>query len=199
MIPLDSIWRKGVYTHDIMEQFRLHPTISTLLKDGELVEYGAHLVPDGGYDGLASHLYGNGYLVAGDAAGFLFSNGLVIQGMNYAIASGIMAAETVIESDKKDDFSEKSLSKYMKHLENSFVMQDMKHFQGINEFTWNPRMHEFYPHLIEKIFTELYREDDRPKRKMRQLVTRELIREFLEGKMNPYYALKDALTLVRRL
>lgn len=199
MIPLESIWRKGVYTHEIMEEFRLHPTIATLLKGGEMVEYGAHLVPDGGYDGLASHLYGNGYLVSGDAAGFLFSNGLVIQGMNYAIASGIMAAETVVQAKKKNDFSEKGLASYKTRLENSFVMQDMRNFQGINEFTWNPRMHDSYAHLIDRIFTAIYTEDGRPKKKMWNLVGREVISEFLEGNINPFEAIKDAITMVRRL
>jgi electron transfer flavoprotein-quinone oxidoreductase len=86
VINLRTMKNQGeLTTHDVVEQFRNHPYIAQLTKGAELVEYGAHLVPEGGYVAL-SELYSDGVLVAGDAAGFCFSNGIVIQGMNYASA-----------------------------------------------------------------------------------------------------------------
>ena len=141
-------------THDIVEQFRMHPTIQGLVKGAELVEYGAHLVPEGGYVAF-SQLAGEGVLVAGDAAGFCFSNGIVIQGMNYAVRSGICAADAVVHAIEKRDFSAVTLSKYEKLLEADGVIGDFKRFKNVSKFLWNPRMFQKYPDFLTGIFRRM--------------------------------------------
>ncbi|MDO8055414.1 MAG: FAD-dependent oxidoreductase, partial [Candidatus Hermodarchaeota archaeon] len=93
---------------DHMKQF---PFIQRLIKDGELLEYAAHLVPEGGYQGL-SKLYTDGLLVTGDAAGLAINIGYALEGMNFAIASGVAAATTIRNAEVRKDYSKRTLKQY---------------------------------------------------------------------------------------
>lgn len=155
VINLPSMKGQGeLTTHDIIEQFRLHPYIQNLVKGAELVEYGAHLVPEGGYQAF-SELYADGVLVAGDAAGFCFSNGIVIQGMNYAIRSGILAADAVVHAIGKNDYSAVTLAHYAKLLDQEGIMADFKEFKSVSKFLWNPRLFQKYPDFLANVFRRM--------------------------------------------
>ena len=156
VINIASLFGTGLYSYDIIERFRTHPYINDLLSDGELIEYSAHLVPEGGYK-MVPKVYGNGYLITGDAAGFCFSNGLVLQGMNYAALSGKLAAETVIEAYSIGDFSEKTLKLYKRKLDSSMVMKDLKNFENVSKITWNPRMYNDYNIKYRDIIKDIVR------------------------------------------
>ncbi len=173
VINLDSIWEKGVWTHKIMEDFRLHPSIKPLLKGGELVEYGAHLIPEGGLN-VVPQLAGDGWLVAGDAAGLVYSNGLVIHGMNYGIRSGLLAADTVIEAKSKGDYSYATLSAYAGRIENSYILRDFEKFRSMHEFVWDDNLHGPIPSLVEGVMKELFTADMQPKDFARDIVKRQM-------------------------
>lgn len=83
------------------------------------------MIPEYGYNKFPKH-YGNGFLVIGDAAGFTFSNGLVIQGINYAIKSGILAADAFLEAKIRNEFTASSLSNYQSKLTKSYIYKDFK-------------------------------------------------------------------------
>ncbi|GBU12191.1 hypothetical protein AwEntero_07920 [Enterobacterales bacterium] len=51
----------------MLEDFKQHPAVRPLLKGGEVMEYSAHMIPEGGIKHLPP-LSGAGWLVAGDAA-----------------------------------------------------------------------------------------------------------------------------------
>ena len=65
----------------LLEEFKERPEIAALIRGGEMVEYSAHVIPEGGMDGLTP-LFSDGLLVAGDAAGFSLNMGLTVRGMN---------------------------------------------------------------------------------------------------------------------
>ncbi len=166
VINLRSMKGQGeLTTHDVVEQFRNHPYIAGLVKGAEMVEYGAHLVPEGGYAAF-SELHGDGVLVAGDAAGFCFSNGIVIQGMNYAVRSGICAADAVLHAIQKKDFSAVTLAKYEALLAKDGVLGDFERFKSVGKFLWNPRLFGKYPDFLVAIFRRMLKAEG-PKRKMR--------------------------------
>ncbi|MCA1819587.1 MAG: FAD-dependent oxidoreductase [Thermoplasmatota archaeon] len=155
VINLRSMKGQGEQTtHDIVEQFRNHPYVQGFVKGAELVEYGAHLVPEGGYAAF-SQLYSDGVLVAGDAAGFCFSNGIVIQGMNYAVRSGICAADAVVHAIAKRDFSAVTLEKYEALLEADGIIGDFRRFKNVSKFLWNPRLFQKYPDFLAGIFRRM--------------------------------------------
>jgi electron transfer flavoprotein-quinone oxidoreductase len=157
------------HSYDIIEQFKEHPSIAPLLDEGKVDEYSAHMVQEGGLESIPK-LYGNGYMITGDAAGFSFSNGLVLQGMNYAIASGIAAADTLVEAKSGSGISEQAFSKYEEKLLNSFVLRDMHTFKGIEELTWGSLIHQKMPSILEKVMLGVLMEDGEPKKHMSQIV-----------------------------
>lgn len=173
VVNLDSIWEKGVYNHKIMEQFRLHPTVQNLIRDTELVEYGAHLIPEGGLH-IVPQLYGEGWLVAGDAAGFVYSNGLVIHGMNYAAKSAIMAADACVTAKKNGGFTERNLSGYKRALDDSVIMKDLTKFTRMHDFVWDDTNHFVLPGLVEGVMRGLFDATGRPKMFAEEIVRAQL-------------------------
>jgi electron transfer flavoprotein-quinone oxidoreductase len=49
-LALEPLVKKGLKATDIFEQFKEHPFVRNYIRDGNVVEYQAHLAPDGGYD-----------------------------------------------------------------------------------------------------------------------------------------------------
>ncbi|MEM0136147.1 MAG: FAD-dependent oxidoreductase [Thermoplasmatales archaeon] len=168
--PLENLRENGVtHTYDIIEQFKEHPSIAPLIDGGTTAEYGAHMIPEGGLE-MVPKLYGDGYMIIGDAAGFGFSNGLVLQGMNYAFLSGILAGETAVDAKGRNDFSSDSLSLYRQKLENSYVLKDLKTFKDIRKVTNNKNMYTTYPKMLESILLEMLWERGQPKKKVRDIL-----------------------------
>jgi electron transfer flavoprotein-quinone oxidoreductase len=135
--------------NDLFEQFKSHPSIAPLVKDGELKEYSAHLIPEGGYD-YVSKVCVDGMLVAGDAA--MLVNAINWEGTNLAMTSGMLAGQTVIEAKKRNDFSTRSLIKYRRRLEDSFVLRDLKKYRDVPRFfSSNPQFFTTYPQALNEL------------------------------------------------
>jgi electron transfer flavoprotein-quinone oxidoreductase len=149
-------------THQVLEAFKGREEIARLVKDGELVEYSAHLIPEGGTKPL-SKPYGDGILVVGDAAGLALNMGITVRGMEFAIASGYMAAQTVKRAKHQGDFSAETLALYESLLRNSFVLKDIETFRHSLEALESPRMVGFYPQWLCKLFEEIFWIGEGPK------------------------------------
>ena len=139
----------------VLDEFKLRPEVAALIKGGETVEYSAHVLPEGGFKALSS-LYGNGILVAGDAAGLALNIGFTVRGMEYALASGYYAAQAVLKAREAGDFSAETLAIYKSLLENSFVLKDFKNFQEAPGVLGNPRFFNHYPELAGNIMRDVY-------------------------------------------
>ena len=150
-IGLDELQKLKVKPYDLLEQIKQHPSISPLIKDGTLLEYSAHLIPEGGYNAIGK-IYSDGVLVVGDAAGLV--NNVHWEGTNLAMMSGKFAAETIIEAINKNDFSSRTLSLYKKKLEQSFIFKDLKSYKNIMDIIhvqkksyldfWIKKINEFF-------------------------------------------------------
>ena len=143
-----------IEAHALMDDFKNRYEIGRLIDGGSLVEYSAHIIPEAGYNGI-SKLYGNGIIVTGDAAGFALNMGVTVRGMEFAIASGIIAAESVIKAKEAEDYSEKTLACYESKLRETFVLKDLYTCKDMPEFLENDSFFSFYPNsfpdLVEKI------------------------------------------------
>ncbi|MEN6460620.1 MAG: FAD-dependent oxidoreductase [Syntrophomonas sp.] len=140
---------------DLLDDFKQRPEVARLIKGGQTAEYSAHIIPEGGYRSL-SKLYGDGILVAGDAAGFSMNIGVTVRGMEYALASGYYAAQAAIRAKATGDFSASGLSNYENILNNSFIMRDFKKFQETAYVLDNPRIFNHYPEMLGNIMKDLY-------------------------------------------
>lgn len=162
-ITLNELVEKRQKAYELLETLKKHPVISPLIKDGELIEYSAHLIPEGGFKKIPK-LYANGVMVSGDAA--MLVNNLHWEGTNLAMISGKFAGETAISAIKKDDVSEESLCEYQSKLENSFVMKDLKAYRNLMSAA-HRRKKSFFGFYFEKIneFFEMFTSTDSiPKR-----------------------------------
>ena len=107
-------------------------------------------------------LYGDGMVVAGDAAGFVLNLGYTVRGMDFAIASGEAAAKAVMEAKARNDFSRQALSRYEELLKESFVLRDLEAYRKAPEFLENGRMFNEYPKLVASLATGLFTVDGTP-------------------------------------
>jgi electron transfer flavoprotein-quinone oxidoreductase len=122
-----------VKPYELMEAFKQHPVIAPLLAGGQPREYMAHWLAEGGFKTIP-RLYGDGYLIAGDSA--MLFNALHREGNNLAMASGKMAAETIIEAIRRNDLSAASLSGYGEKLAASYILKDMKKYRDFGAFLY---------------------------------------------------------------
>jgi electron transfer flavoprotein-quinone oxidoreductase len=161
VINVGELRRSQVKLPDIVEDFKNNPHIAPLIEGGEVAEYSAHLVPEAGL-AMMPRLYGDGMIVAGDAAGFVLNLGYTVRGMDFAIASGEAAARTVIEARERNDFSERQLGRYMDFLKQGFVLRDLEAYQKMPQFLETERMYKAYPEFVTGLAGKLFTVDGRP-------------------------------------
>ncbi|MBI5888498.1 MAG: FAD-dependent oxidoreductase [Deltaproteobacteria bacterium] len=142
--PISVLQENGLKPAGLIEAFKKHPSVRNLLRGGRIEEYGAHMIPEGGFSAMPE-LTKDGLILCGDAGG-LVNPSLYKEGSNLAMASGVFAAETVIEAKKRGDFSKAALDAYVEKLENSFVLKDMKRFKDAPEILRKaPELFKEYP------------------------------------------------------
>ncbi len=114
----------GLDTHELLQRMKLHPFFRKYLEGGEMVEWGAKTIPEGGYYALPERRHGDGLLMVGDAVGFVDVPSL--KGIHYAMQSGIYAARAIFEGLKRGDASADALSSYDRMVDDSYIVSDMK-------------------------------------------------------------------------
>lgn len=187
-VGLDALCDKNLKPYDLLDKLKEHPSISPLIKDGELLEYSAHLIPEGGYKKIPT-LSGAGVMIAGDAA--MLVNNLHWEGTNLAMISGKLAGETAVTALAKCDFSEKMLAKYPEALEKSFVMKDLRTYRNLMDEAHN-RSDSFMGYYLKEVngfFNMFTTVDSIPKREK----FRRFIFDFIK-KRNIIELFKDALS-----
>jgi electron transfer flavoprotein-quinone oxidoreductase len=190
VMRIDELVKNKVKSGEMLEEFLQHPMLVPLIKGGKLLEYGAHIVPEGGLAAVP-RLYMDGMLVTGDAAGLGVNTGFVVRGMDLAIGSAIAAAETVLEAKAKGDFSAQSLSAYQKKLDQSYGMADMRTYARAPHFFENKRLYTTYPEMLSCLMTQIYTENAVPQEHLLPLLMKsakenhislfDLARDILEG------------------
>ncbi|SPJ13971.1 electron transfer flavoprotein, FixC subunit [Syntrophobacter sp. SbD2] len=161
VISTAALARCRIKMSEALEEFKESPHIAPLIEGGKVVEYSAHLVPEAGL-GMTPQLFGDGIVVAGDAAGFVLNLGYIVRGMDFAIASGAAAARTVIEADARKDFSRQRLSQYRDFLKESFVLRDLEAYRAAPQFMENERLFNEYPKLATELVSRLFTVDGTP-------------------------------------
>jgi electron transfer flavoprotein-quinone oxidoreductase len=193
VVHLGSLRTSGKTPYDLLNAFMEQPQFAKLLRGGRLMEYSAHVIPEGGYS-MIPELAGNGILVTGDAAALCNATGVNLEGINLAAHSGILAARTVIEAHERNDFSLKTLNRYKERLDLSWVMKDLKAFRHAPKMLHIDRIYDTYPDLVCSMMEHIYRIDGTPKMSISKLIMRE-VRE----KVGLKNAFSDLLTAWRAL
>lgn len=188
VFTLSSYSEKSRPPYEILETFKEIPYIKNLIRGGETVEYSAHIVPEMRNDTLQK-IYGNGVLVVGDAAGFVLKNGRTVEGMNYAIESGKIAADCIIEAVQYDDYSASMLSRYETYLNNNSLFKRLAKFEKSYIFFQNPRLYKQYPELIAAFTKMMYTDQHTSCNTVMELITKAI----KASDISMYRILKDAI------
>jgi electron-transferring-flavoprotein dehydrogenase len=109
-------------THAAMQIWKTHPYVSKFLEGGNIVEFGAKTLPEGGWNSVPQY-YGDNFMIVGDSAGFLSTPRL--KGIHLAVRSGMCAAQAAVEAFENNDTSKKSLAKYEEIVNNSFIYKEL--------------------------------------------------------------------------
>jgi electron transfer flavoprotein-quinone oxidoreductase len=128
-VMVNHLREKKMKPHDLLDEVKKHPSIRKLIQGGEVKEYAAHLIPEGGYHSIPP-LSGSGWCITGDAAQMV--NFVHREGTNLAMVSGRLAAETIIEAKQKGDFSAAAMKRYDEKVRSTFVMNDLKKYKGMH-------------------------------------------------------------------
>ncbi len=110
--------------HESLQRMKLHPLFRPYLEGGELVEWGAKTIPEGGYHSVPERRHGDGLLVVGDAAGYVEVSSL--KGIHYAMHSGILAARQIFAALRAGDTSAAGLAGYTAAVDSSVIMSDLR-------------------------------------------------------------------------
>lgn len=173
-VTLDVLQETQVKPYELLQRYLEHPAIAPIIKDGQLMEYGAHLIPEGGWTTLPK-LYTNGAMVAGDAASMV--NAIHWEGTNMAITAGKQAALTAIEAHKKKDFTSKTLSGYQDRLNETFVLKDLKQYRKMSAFLKNhPEFMDVYPAFLNNALGMFFTGFGKPKGNLYKDIFRSLTR-----------------------
>lgn len=184
---IETLQRHGVHAHDLMDHFKRHPEVAKFVRDGELLEYSAHMIPEGGYNAMPP-LVGNGVLITGDAAG-LVNVSLYKEGTNHAMESGKLAAEAVIAAKKSGDFSRHGLASYETAMKQSVAVADLKKYRDLATILeTTPEVLQAYPARVTNMMVEYFTNAHESK----AAIQKRAFRNFLSG-LPKFKFLRDSI------
>jgi len=158
--------KSGLSPCQIIERIKTHNYISPLITEGTTTEYGAALIPEGGYHAIPEIVF-PGLLITGDSASLV--NGVV--GVSLAMWSGYFAAQAAIKAKKDRDFSERNLGLYRTLLDESFIMQDLR--ANASQATWlkqNPYFFSLYTKMANEGAYQISKVYTMPKKEKRHYI-----------------------------
>jgi len=142
----------------MLERMKRHPSIAPLIEGGDMKEYCAHLIPEGGFFAVP-RVHGDGWLIVGDSGGFV--NAAHREGSNLAMTTGRLAAETIIEARKEGwPMTAATLKGYKDRIDDSFVMKDLhkyRHLPAVLEKS--PQFFSTYPELVNRAAQTMFTVD----------------------------------------
>lgn len=190
-VNIDELKKHKITPNELINRLKEHPSIEPLIKDGELVEYSAHLIPEGGLNAMPK-LYSDGVMVVGDAA--MLVNNVHFEGTNIAMMSGKLAAETAIEALESGDFSANSLSAYEKKLKGTSFYKDLNSYKNVVPIVHSnsESFLKYYPEKINEFF-EMFTESGYIPRKA---LFRRYIKNFFKGRKISDFT-KDVVSFIK--
>ena len=147
------------HVSELIESFRLHPYFNRFWREADVIEYGGRMTLEGGLSMMPKRLYAPGLLVVGDAAGFLVNTGYTIRGVDTAVYSGKLAAETVIEALNKGGFTEDNLKSYEDKVRRSYIYRELKAHSAIEDVMRDPFYFTKIPQVLVKAAGKLFEAD----------------------------------------
>ncbi|ELZ79778.1 FAD dependent oxidoreductase [Haloferax larsenii JCM 13917] len=143
-----------------LDAFESHPAVAPLVRGGRRIEYSAHAIPEGGADAMPDLVY-DGAVVVGDAAGLVLNSGVHLEGTNMAVESGYHAGKAIAAAIEDGRTDEAALAAYPRDLEDSFVVENLRHYDWFHRTIATDRqfLFEDLPRALADAETEYFKMD----------------------------------------
>lgn len=156
VLQAEALAAQKLRPEEIIARLKAHPAIAPLVEGAELKEYSAHLIPEGGFHQMPD-LCGDGILVAGDAAAMCLAAGIWLEGVNFAIGSGVAAGQAAAEALRLSDTTAEGLASYRRRIDSNFVLSDHRKLANVADLILSERVQSAYPrivtNIVERVFT----------------------------------------------
>lgn len=173
VLKLPALAAQQQRPEEIIADLKAHPAIAPLVEGGEVVEYSAHLIPEAGRSMMPT-LTTDRMLVAGDAASMCLAAGIWLEGVNFAMASGMYAGDAAADALAAGDTTAAGLAGYERRLGDTFVLRDHDRLRRAPGLVLSDRVQHRYPQMIANVVERVFRVDNpRPKPGLRRIVREE--------------------------
>lgn len=173
VLKLTKLGAQKARPEQIIADLKRHPAIAPLVQDGELKEYSAHVIPEAGL-AMMPKMTMPGMLVAGDAAALCLAAGIWLEGVNFAMASGMYAGQAAAEAITANDVSAEGLGGYQRRLSDTFVLKDHRKLHRAPELVLSDRVQHLYPGMVANVVERMFRvENPNPKAGLRRILVEE--------------------------
>ena len=159
VLKIDKLASQSLRPEQMIATLKAHPAIAPLIEGGEVKEYSAHVIPEAGLT-MMPKMITDGMLVAGDAAALCLAAGIWLEGVNFAMASGMYAGEAAVEAVQAGDVSAQGLRGYQRRLSDTFVLQDHRKLRKAPELVLSDRVQHLYPQMVANVVERMFRIDN---------------------------------------
>jgi electron transfer flavoprotein-quinone oxidoreductase len=191
VLALPKLAAQSSRPEEIIAGLKRHSAIAPLVEGGEVKEFSAHLIPEGGL-AMMPRMTTDGMLVAGDAAALCLAAGIWLEGVNFAMASGLYAGEAAADALDRSDTSAHGLAGYERRLRDTFVLRDHTRLRRAPHLVLSDRVQHLYPQMMANTIERMFRVDNpAPKPGLRRILNeerrragvrlRDLARDVLDG------------------
>lgn len=119
-----------LHPFECLQMLKKHPFVAHMLEGGRFIAYGAKTIAEGGWYAMPRS-YGDGFLIIGEAAGIL--DAMKLKGIDHAMKSGMLAAETIRDALAANDVSAGYLKSYEDRINTSWISHDLKRARNFHQ------------------------------------------------------------------
>lgn len=153
--PLTSLRNGPGEASALLAKLKNHPSIRPLVREAETLEYGAHLVPEGGLNSMPLQRAGEGWLLVGDTLRTCINTGVTIRGMDMAMLNAKAAAETLITHFQSPGKPLHQL--YDQHLARSALWQQLLRYRHVPALLQRESWYRQWPTFTQAVLQEMTR------------------------------------------
>jgi Dehydrogenases (flavoproteins) len=153
--PLASLRHGPGSASSLLAKLKNHPTLRPLIRGADTVEYGAHLVPEGGLHSVPLQKAGDGWLLVGDSLRTCINTGMTVRGMDMAILSAKAAALTLIAHCHQPEKPLQLL--YEQALAQSALWQQLQRYRHVPALLQRESWYRQWPTFAQAVLQDLTR------------------------------------------
>ncbi len=155
IVTLSSLAASQQRPEQLLDALKAHPSIAPLIEGSRSVEYGAHLIPEGGWRSRPT-LSMPGMMVCGDAASLCLASGLWLEGVNNALGSGALAGRVAARACRRPRQTPHDHQRYERELRQSFVGINHQRLNAAPEVVLGDVLQHHVPQLLVGIADDLF-------------------------------------------